>query len=652
VLAQVLRSSPGPPSRGNTCACYTPARKNRIIPRSRLFNRGQVPQSIKRRHPGQVSALVAAGLCALVGVVVWSGVLEGVELQGYDLLVASRGAGPPAENILVVDFDEASVRAFNAFPIPRRLLADVLERISAGQPRVIGLDVILDKERAPKDDSHLAEVMGRVGNVILVSEYGFERLPRNEPLPAFAEAAAGVGFGDEPRDADGSVRRTFLLVFTTGYKGLAFPVAVSSYFSQQSLKPGRPGFHQFGNTEIPLIHTNPDSTLIQFWNSFPARTVPVQRLLAPNFDAGIFQGKIVLIGQSSQFGKDLLSTPVFRFRRPREGRVELSGAEVHAAAIETLLSGRTVRKLDARWHWLLSFVLFGLLIAAFVTLRPAYSILLVVAGLGGVYLLALNLFSSHGIWMPFLSTDAGVILALPAGLGYRYLEERRLKSLVEAERRQLMGLFERYVSPEVAAEIWERRNEIVLAGEERVATVLFSDIRSFTAMTEGKPSQEVLAWLNRYLTAMSEVIKANGGFLNKFIGDGIMVIYGVPLSGGPQDDACRAAKTAIEMHEKVEELNAHLEPGQPHLKIGVGLHTGMLTAGNVGSPDRLEYSVIGETVNLASRLESLTKDFRTGIVLSPQTEELVRTNFQTAALGEAEVRGFTGKIPLYTVRKK
>ena len=611
-----------------------------------------MPESSKWRHKALVSALLGAGVCALVATVVWSGALGGVELQGYDLLVASRGAGSPAESIVVVDFDEASVRAYNAFPIPRGLLANVLEKISSGEPRVIGLDVILDKERKPEDDRHLAEVMTRVDNVILVSEFGFERLPRNEPLPAFAEAAAGIGFGDLPRDADGPVRRAFLLRFTTDYKRLAFPAAVASYFSEQRLKPARPGFLLFGNAEIPLIYTNPDSTLIQFWNSFPAQTVPVQRLLADDFDATQFKGKIVLIGQSSQFGKDLVNTPVFRFRRPASGRAELSGTEVHAAAIQTLLTGKTIRKLDARWQWVLNLALIALLIAVLITLRPLYSIFLVLVGLAGVFLLALNLFASHGIWIPFLSTEAGAILALPAGLGYRYLEERRLKSLVEAERRQLMGLFERYVSPDVVAEIWKRRDEIVLAGEERVATVLFSDIRSFTALTAGRPSSEVLKWLNTYLTAMSRVIADNRGYLNKYMGDGIMAVFGAPLSEGIESDACRAANTALEMHKNVEELNARLAPGQPHFKIGIGIHTGTVTAGSVGSPERQEYSTIGETTNLASRLESITKDFKTGIVLSPATEELVRGKFETAALGEAVVRGFTGKILLYTVRNK
>ena len=185
-----------------------------------------------------------------------------------------------------------------------------------------------------------------------------------------------------------------------------------------------------------------------------------------------------------------------------------------------------------------------------------------------------------------------------------------------------------------------------------MATVLFSDIRNFTALTAGRPSAEVLAWLNRYLTAMTEVVKANEGFLNKFIGDGIMVIFGVPLSQGEKGDACRAVQCALQMLEQVDVLNSIMGTEEPRLKIGIGIHTGILTAGNVGSPERLEYSVIGETVNLASRLESLTKEFKTAIVMSPSTWERIRESFPSVPLGEAEVRGFSGKLMLYGVKSE
>ena len=603
-------------------------------------------------HSLLASLILAIIICLAVAGAARSGLLNSVELEGYDLLVFARSPVPPPENLVIVDFDEASVQAYNAFPVPRPLLAQILQKISAGGPAVIGLDVLLDKKRTGAEDRQLADTLKQVGNVILVSEYGFGQAVPAEPLSQFKDAAAGAAFGDLPKDEDGFVRRMYLEVLRPDYQGLSFPVALADYYSDKHLQPGGPDFVVFGNTKVPLVYMNPDSALVNFSPSFPARTVSVQRLLANSFDPAVFRGKIVLVGQSSTFGKDLYDTPAFRFRPPVQDRTLLSGAEVHAAAVATLLTGKAFGVLSSRWFWTLSFLLIWLLIALVATTRPAYGVTAVVAGALGTYLFALFLFSHHQVWMRFLSTETGVVLTLPAGLGYRFLEERRLKGLAEAERRQLMGLFERYVSPEVAAEIWERRSEIVLAGEERTATVLFSDIRNFTALTAGKPSVQVLAWLNNYLTAMSAVIKGHGGFLNKFIGDGLMVLFGVPLSKGVETDACRAVQAALEMLEWVEKLNARATAGQPHLKIGVGIHTGKLTAGNVGSPDRVEYSVIGETVNMASRLESLTKEFKTGIVLSPQTAELVRAHLELAPLGETEVRGFQGKIPVFTVKQK
>ena len=217
------------------------------------------------------------------------------------------------------------------------------------------------------------------------------------------------------------------------------------------------------------------------------------------------------------------------------------------------------------------------------------------------------------------------------------------------EQRELMSLFERYVSPGVAAEIVNRQGEIILAGQEMKATVVFTDIRDFTAMTAGKPSAEVLSWLNNYFTAMIQIILNNGGFLNKFMGDGLLVLFGVPLGETATKSACKAVQAALEMLNRVQEMNRESEPGQPELRIGIGLHTGTLTAGNLGARERMEYSVIGETVNLASRLEELTKKFKTGMVMSSETHELIRDRFSTTSLGEVSIRGFPGKSRVYTV---
>jgi adenylate cyclase len=613
-----------------------------------------------------VARWVLTGILALLAAATvylgdYLGLLEVPELHGYDLLVARQKKETPPPEIVYVDFDEETVQRYNAFPIPRALLGDVLQKISSGKPAVIGLDVILDlkreQEHAGADDKQLASIIADAGNVILVSEYGFDQFSLREPLPEFADGALDVGFGDVPTDADGSARRMLLKMATSKYKGFSFPVVVARAFSDRHLLPGANGRILFGTAEIPLATVSPASAWIHLHPSAPVLAISVQEVLSKGFDPAVFRGKIVMIGQTSELGKDLFVTPVteagveIKEQGSSKPRTRLSGTEVHAAAVAMLLNGEFLKRLGPLPQWCAGVALAFLVIALGFRSKwyVALGMYLVLAA--AIFGVAVVMFGHH-IWIPFLSLEACIVLALPAGLGYRSVEERREKKLMEAERRQIMGLFERYVSADVAAEIWKRRDEIVLGGEERVATILFSDIRGFTAMTAGVPSHEVLAWLNRYLTAMAEVIKENRGFLNKFIGDGIMVVFGAPLTEGAREDACRATRCAIEMLARMDKWNANLPAGQPEMKIGIGIHSGTVTAGNVGSPDRLEYSVIGEAVNLASRLEALTKDFKTPIVISPATWEFIRDEFTTVSLGEAQVRGFTSAIPLYSVQKE
>ena len=220
------------------------------------------------------------------------------------------------------------------------------------------------------------------------------------------------------------------------------------------------------------------------------------------------------------------------------------------------------------------------------------------------------------------------------------------------EQQKLMGLFERYVSPEAASEIWRRREEITLAGEEKTATVMFTDVRDFSTRWAGRPSQEALAWLNHYLTAMSEIVMKHGGFVNKFMGDGLMVLFGVPFSQSVAHEAEQAVRTGLEMLAWVKRFNAERDAGEDPLRIGIGIHTGTLTAGNVGAQNRLEYSVIGETVNMAARLEELTKKFAADLILSAETRQRVEDHFEMEPVAEVVVRGFSKRSQLHTVKQQ
>jgi adenylate cyclase len=605
------------------------------------------------KRPLLAGVVIALFVCALAAGAGRLRLMGAVEWQGYDLLVRSHPLPGTLDSLVFVDFDEATFARLGVFPAPRATLAAVLEAVAAGGPEVIGLDILLSEKRPAEAEGErrLAAALAEAGNVILADNFGGHQLAPSQPLPEFRQHALDTGFVNLLLDGDGFVRRMYLGLRTPEYQGVSFPVALVTNYLQKPLEPGRAGSFRVGATEVPLDGSGLPASLIAYWSPRPAAVVSARRLLEPGFDPAVFRGRIVIVGQSSSKSQDRFPTPLFRRPGPDGARTLVPGPEIHAAAAATLLTGRTMRPLDRRWLWAANVVVALVVVTLAIRLGIVWAALVVAAGAAGAWAAASHAFS-RGLWIDFVSTETVLLLALPAVLGFRFLLERRLKSEAEAERRQLMGLFGRYVSSEVADEIWRRRGEIVLAGEERTATVLFSDIRNFTSLSAGKSSGEVLAWLNDYFTAMSEVVKRNDGFLNKFIGDGLMVVFGVPLGTSVKDDACRAVRTAIEMLERVEALNNERAPGRPELKIGIGIHTGTLTAGTVGSRDRLEYSVIGETVNLASRLEGLCKELKTSVVISPSTVELVRWAFDTAPLAQTRVRGFDGALEVHTLRQQ
>ncbi|NJN74524.1 MAG: adenylate/guanylate cyclase domain-containing protein [Limnothrix sp. RL_2_0] len=256
-----------------------------------------------------------------------------------------------------------------------------------------------------------------------------------------------------------------------------------------------------------------------------------------------------------------------------------------------------------------------------------------------------------------------VMLPAIAPIGTILLSGMGLQFYEQYEKQELMNLFARHVSPEMAEVIWQRKNEILTQGQlepqELTATVLFSDIRGFTQISEHFPPNELLPWLNEYLHEMTQCIMSHGGIVDKYIGDGIMAVFGVPFAretqGEIQQDAIQAIAASIEMHEKLIPLNRSLaEKNLPKIKIGVGIHTGKVVAGSVGGKERLSYSVVGDTVNTASRLESMNKPLSLkikrpfNIILSGATFDLVRDDYVTKSLGTAPIRGREERMALYT----
>lgn len=612
--------------------------------------------------------LLAAIITLVVGFCRRTTPYQDAEFWGYDFLVNHSVSGKAFPHVVIVDFDEATFYNLQQYPISRKTIAEAIQRVAASSPRIIGLDMFLSEARNAEEDTAMRIALADAGNVILASQEQAGGIPQLQPLLEFCKpeelgqnsgfcaettpGAFGYAAANLPLDSDGFVRAFF--IFTGGSNpSITFPVMIAQQYAGESLKPVNRSAVRFLGKKILYSAAESHEVLIGTWYSNTASHISAQTLLQGSLKPlNELRDKIVLIGQSSNAAQDLMLTPLFRKELKSGPRIRLSGTDVHAAAIETLLNGEAVLVFSARNLFSLLYLISILAILIQLRLPLRISIVVIAGSALLAYFVAQALLVWDHIWFQYTTVTLALLLSVPLTMTYRFVQERFHHTAATHDREQLMGLFSRYVSAEVAQQIWERRAEVVLAGEQRVATVLFSDIRNFTSLTEGKNSHRVLDWLNEYLTEMDEVIRAHRGFLNKFMGDGLMVLFGVPLSDGIEADARNALHTARHMLEKVRDLNrSHQnDPAFPTLKIGIGIHTGTLTCGNIGSRNRVEYSVIGETVNLASRLEGLTKEFGTDIVFSASTFDAVKKEFPNLReLGNAAVRGFEGTIRLYTV---
>ena len=628
--------------------------------------------SLKRAGNGLAIAAIATLAILLVG---RSTSFADLDSWTYDFTVDHAGLSAPSSQIVLVDFDEETFQGIQQYPIPRSTIATVIQKIGNARPTVIGLDVFLSEARTPAEDKAMQDALTSAAVVIVASQAANGTLPQVKPMTQFCQpenaaaassfcvegtpGALGYAFVNLPVDADGFLRQANL--FSAGSPpSESFPLMLAQQFAGYSIKPGDRNHALFLGRKIPYADPDLKTILIGAWGRQPATVIPAWKVLAGEVPDAALANKLVLIGQSSDAARDTHFTPLFRVADRNGVRLRMGGTSVQAAVVRSLLEGRAVQPAPRVVR-----------IAFVATLSFAATVLLFALDLGpGLSCIAAMMFLAAGLsllvyakaryWLPFLPTEAALALTLPLTLAVQFAEEKLISREAHAQRERMMQLFSSYVDPQVAETIWQRRHELSLGGEERVATVMFTDIRGFTHLSANQPPALVLHWLNRYLAAMDEVIREHGGFLNKFIGDGLMIIFGLPLSQGTQQDARRAVDCALAMIARLERLNAepepheknsrHTHPPSPPLRIGVGIHTGSLMAGSIGSASRQEYSVIGETVNLASRLESLNKQFHTEILMSVETRDLVAPSFpRLVALGEAKVAGLDLPVSVYTL---
>ncbi len=565
------------------------------------------------------------------------------QLAASDYLYEANG--DPGQDIIIVAIDESSLQQLGSWPWSYETYVRLLGRL--GEARVIGVDVLLDVEDET-GTAALAQVTRELGKVVYPvtalnlwppaggrGPYQADQLIQT--VSQLRRAAAGVGTVNVVIDQDGAVRRMPLLINTpTGaHPQEAFALQVLRVAFNLPPEPAR--FEEDmvslgGRFEIPVDQFG--AMMINYIgqpNTFPI--ISCAEVLSDDFDPASLQGKIVLLGWINALWEiDQHITPV------SAGGYRMAGIEVQANAIHTILHHRwlTPQSTASKVITILILALLcGLLLPWFNVIASAGLTLL----MGGVYFLVTQLFFGMGVLPSPFYPILTIFLCFAAITALRFVLEQR-------ERRRVQDLFGRYVSPQVAAMLSLEDPELVRpGGTRREISILFADIRGFTTIAESLLPEQVVNLLNTYDDPLTKAVFEQGGFLDKITGDGIMALFGVPL---PQPDhAERAVRAALAMQAAAQEVSARRDETRWPIRYGIGVTSGEAVVGNIGSEERMDFTAIGDVVNLASRLEGQAQPGE--VLISEYTYELVRDMVEAERLSPMKVKGKKEPVVVYRV---
>jgi adenylate cyclase len=570
-------------------------------------------------------AILAGG----IGVLAYAThLLRRSELQTIDARFSIRGTRKPPSNIVFVEISVAAEEELEAHhlasrsPLPRKYDAEVVDQLRRAGARAIAMDMEFTQETTPEQDDALIEAIGRAhGKVIL----GTGKVTSSGGTAIFGGATTLLHeIGARPSevrltlDTDGSVRR-----FAREYNHLgSFPVVAAEAMTEHRISASI-----FKDGTLPIDYVGPPKTF---------KSISYAKVLRGEFPSDLFRGKLALVGASSPILQDLHATPTSNGTMP--------GPEVWANAISTLLSGAPLKEAPD-WLDIALIILLGIA-APLSSLRlKRWRSLLDAVALAILFTIATQLaFNTGWIW-----TFVYPLLALALGtlgtLAVLYVGEA-------IERERVHDLFARFVPADVVDEVVARTDgNLRLGAVERDCTVLFSDLRGFTSFSEKQPAERVIEVVNCYLNEMTEAILGAGGTLISYMGDGIMAVFGAPLE--QPDHADRALVAATEMiGPRLNRFNAWLaQEGHDHtFAMGVGINSGSVMAGNIGSEQRVEYTALGDTTNTASRLEGMTKGSGHMLFVAETTRERMKAQPENLILvGELEVRGRVEPVPVWTI---
>jgi adenylate cyclase len=578
----------------------------------------------------KVAALLLVAAVAMGGGVIAyaTHLLARPELQSIDARFSIRGEkGAPREIVFVAisaEAEEELRRSGHQFrsPLPRSYDAAVIDNLRGAGARAIALDLEFTQQTNEKEDNELIEAVERAhGKTVLAAanpnRYGETLVFGGGNI--LREIGARAGEVRLTLDSDGSVRR-----FAHSFNNLnSFPVVAAEVFTGRPVPASR-----FQGGTLPIDYAGPPETV---------HTVSYAKVLANRFPPGTFAGKLVIVGASSPILQDQHPTSTTK-------GVGMPGPEIAANSAATLLQGAPLR-FSPGWLDVLLIALLGAAVPLGSMRVRRWRSLIDATVLAVVFTVGVQVAFNSGLIITYVYPLFALVIGTLGTLAVLYVMET-------IERERVRNVFARFVPGDVVEQVIERTGEnLRLGGVERDCTVLFSDLRGFTSFSQSQPASSVIDVVNHYLNEMTEAILDAGGTLIAYMGDGIMAVFGAPLE--QEDHADRAVAAAREMvGDRLRRFNDWLgEQGFEHrFEMGVGLHSGPVMAGNVGSEQRMEYTAIGDTTNTASRLEGMTKDSDAMVYVSTATRDRMHgpDREDLEYRGEVSIRGREQKLGVWT----
>jgi adenylate cyclase len=586
-----------------------------------------------------------------------------------DVQFAIRGPLQPGPETVIAAIDEKSINRLGRFPWPRSTWGRVVDRLTEEGAKVIVFDVFFSEPENVESDDLFQKAILRSGRVVLPMvfdlkggyvESGFTDQPvefllpsayaamRNKELDAvpaarmvlptlnrFSSFAKSLAHINMNPDLDGTLRWELLAIKYRDeyyapiglqaarlYRGIPLTHMVLDFGGGVGLGDRMIPTDEFGRLLINYRGPN---------NTFPFYSI--SDILDQALPKGTFKDKIVLIGATAIGIYDLRVTPY---------STNMAGIEKHANVVDSILRGDTLRQsADLDIPLIIAFTLvMGLLLPR---LGAKAGAVLFIALLGGYSGFVYYLFTAKGIWFSWVYPASALFFCYTISTAYRFFTEER-------RARDIRRMFSSYVSKRIVDELIRDPRKMRLGGERRELTVLFSDIRGFTAFSEKHQPEEVVSQLNEYLGAMTNIVFEHEGTLDKFVGDAVMAFWGAPLD--QPDHAQRAVRCALAMIHRLEELQRNWEAQGKHvIDVGIGINTGDMIVGNMGAEGKkMDFTVIGDNVNLGARVEGLTRQYNNHIIITEFTYAKVKDIVTVKELGSVTVKGKQQPVVVYDLQ--